>query len=198
MKSEAAELPGLPFADGEIGLPKTGVARLADLARAMLARRPRADEIRRRDESRAMRRLLAIADELAPRFGLRYTSIEPESVVLRADDDAPPEEIANDYVFVFAGGVPPFGFLQRVRLQRKNFSPPDFRHREKLFADTFVSHFTDQRAAETAHNHQPDRPTSQCADGEHDQTTRNRASFDAAFLTVVCVQFALYIFFQRG
>ncbi len=80
MKSEAAELPGLLFEEGEIGLRKTGVARLADVARAMLARRPGAEEIRRRDESSTMRRLLTIADELALRFGLRYTSIEPESV----------------------------------------------------------------------------------------------------------------------
>ena len=42
--------------------------------------------------------------------------IEPDKVLLRLDDDRI-VEVANDYVFIFAGGVPPFDFLRGLGIR---------------------------------------------------------------------------------
>jgi len=46
-------------------------------------------------------------------FSSSVTEIAPDRVRLEVEG-AKPVELANDYVFVFAGGVPPFGLLQRA------------------------------------------------------------------------------------
>ena len=42
--------------------------------------------------------------------------IEPDKVLLRLNDDRI-VEAANDYVFIFAGGVPPFDFLRGLGIR---------------------------------------------------------------------------------
>jgi thioredoxin reductase len=42
--------------------------------------------------------------------------IEPEKVLLTLNDDRI-VEVANDYVFIFAGGVPPFDFLRSLGIR---------------------------------------------------------------------------------
>jgi len=54
-----------------------------------------------------------IGDRLIdPLFGSTVTNIGPDSVSLRIADGST-REIANDYVFVFIGGEPPFGLLHQ-------------------------------------------------------------------------------------
>ena len=46
-------------------------------------------------------------------LGSNVTEITPDRVRLEMGDDEE-VEVANDYVFVFAGGVPPFRFLESI------------------------------------------------------------------------------------
>jgi thioredoxin reductase len=52
-----------------------------------------------------------------PAMPSQVASIARDSVLLTHGDAPEPEELGNDYVFVFAGGVPPFGFLQQIGVQ---------------------------------------------------------------------------------
>jgi predicted metal-dependent hydrolase len=65
------------FDADELALRSTGTARLRELVRGAPPRRGARDR-RRQEDAAAMRRLLEIATELAPRFKLRYSIIEPE------------------------------------------------------------------------------------------------------------------------
>lgn len=53
---------------------------------------------------------------IQPRFGSEVTRIAADSVEMRLADGTT-EWIANDYVFVLAGGVPPFEFLRKIGLR---------------------------------------------------------------------------------
>lgn len=53
---------------------------------------------------------------IRPLFGSRVTRITPSAVALDVAD-ADPVELANDDLFVFAGGVPPFAFLHSIGVE---------------------------------------------------------------------------------
>jgi len=65
------------FDERELALRPTGVARLAAVARRPM-RRAGADELRREQDQQTMKRLRGFGLDLARRFELRYTSIDPE------------------------------------------------------------------------------------------------------------------------
>jgi predicted metal-dependent hydrolase len=65
------------FGHDELRASPTWQSRLKALAEAP-ARPPTGREARAQENRRLMARLLAIAEDLAPRFGLRYASIEAE------------------------------------------------------------------------------------------------------------------------
>jgi thioredoxin reductase len=48
-----------------------------------------------------------------PMFGSEVLEVRPDSVLLRVGDGEP-RDLPNDFVFVFAGGEPPFGLLQQA------------------------------------------------------------------------------------
>jgi len=55
---------------------------------------------------------LLTAGKVRPLFGSQPVEITPGSVRLKVGGEV--VELANDYVFVFAGGVPPFDFLKKI------------------------------------------------------------------------------------
>ena len=59
----------------------------------------------------AVDRLIS-AGRIEPIFSSRVARISPHSVSLESPGGA--AELANDYTFIFAGGVPPFGLLRRI------------------------------------------------------------------------------------
>lgn len=59
----------------------------------------------------AVDRLIA-SGQVRPIFPSQLSEIEPTSV--RLETPVGPTRIGNDYVFIFAGGVPPFGLLRQM------------------------------------------------------------------------------------
>jgi len=55
-------------------------------------------------------------------FGSEVTEILEDTVRLRVGDRT--VELPNDYVFVFAGGEPPFGFLKQIGVRFGGGEPP--------------------------------------------------------------------------
>ncbi|MGB5881463.1 MAG: NAD(P)-binding domain-containing protein [Thermoanaerobaculia bacterium] len=53
---------------------------------------------------------------IRPALSSSLVKIEPDKVLLRLNDDRI-VEVANDYVFIFAGGVPPFDFLRGLGIR---------------------------------------------------------------------------------
>jgi len=72
-------------------------------------RRDKLVRIKKKNEDR-LAPLLA-SGRVQPLFGSQVVEIGPDSVRLEIGDEV--REIANDYVFVFAGGEPPFDFLKQ-------------------------------------------------------------------------------------
>jgi predicted metal-dependent hydrolase len=64
------------FSRGELSLQRTGLARIRDAVRPL--RNPTLRELQGEQDEQAMKRLRAMADDLAPRFKLRYRMIEAE------------------------------------------------------------------------------------------------------------------------
>jgi thioredoxin reductase len=48
-------------------------------------------------------------------FETNPKEVKPESVVLDVKGEV--REIPNDYVWIFAGGIPPFDFLKKIGIQ---------------------------------------------------------------------------------
>jgi thioredoxin reductase (NADPH) len=87
-----------------------GLARQRGNRVTLSYRREKLVRIKKKNEER-------IADLLAKRriegaFGSEVEQIGPSSVRLRTPDGV--RELSNDYVFVFAGGEPPFGLLREM------------------------------------------------------------------------------------
>ena len=55
---------------------------------------------------------LLAAGKVKPLFGSQPVEIGPDRVKLKVKEQE--VELANDWVFVFAGGVPPFDFLKKL------------------------------------------------------------------------------------
>jgi thioredoxin reductase len=87
-----------------------GLARQRGNRVTLSYRREKLVRIKKKNEDR-------IAELLAKRriegaFGTEVEEIGPASVRLKTP--AGPRELPNDYVFVFAGGEPPFGLLREM------------------------------------------------------------------------------------
>jgi len=87
-----------------------GLARDGRNAVTLSYRRERLVRIKRKNQE-AMDGLIR-GRRIHPLFTSEVTEIRPESVQLRQGEEA--VEIPNDFVFVFAGGVPPFPLLKRI------------------------------------------------------------------------------------
>ncbi|HEX9190062.1 MAG TPA: NAD(P)-binding domain-containing protein [Vicinamibacteria bacterium] len=77
---------------------------------ALSYRREKLVRIKKKNEERITE--LIRAGRVRPLFGSAVTEIHEGSVRLQVG--AEPLELPNDYVFVFAGGEPPFGFLREM------------------------------------------------------------------------------------
>jgi len=87
-----------------------GLARLGRNRVTLSYRKEKLVRIKKKNQD-AVEKL--IGDRLIdPLFGSTVTNIGPDSVSLRIADGST-REIANDYVFVFIGGEPPFGLLHQ-------------------------------------------------------------------------------------
>jgi len=87
-----------------------GLARQRGNTVTLSYRRDKLVRIKKKNEDRiaeAMRR-----GSVRPLFGSEVTEILEDRVRLRVEDRA--VELPNDYVFVFAGGEPPFGLLRQM------------------------------------------------------------------------------------
>jgi len=65
------------FSPGELSLERTGLARLRDAVRPL--RSPTVRELQADQDDETMKWLVAMADDLVPRFKLRYRVIVPEN-----------------------------------------------------------------------------------------------------------------------
>jgi thioredoxin reductase/Pyruvate/2-oxoacid:ferredoxin oxidoreductase delta subunit len=72
-------------------------------------RRDKLVRIKKKNEER-LAPLLA-SGRIKPVFGSQVSEVKPESVRLKVGSEV--QELPNDYVFVFAGGEPPFEFLRQ-------------------------------------------------------------------------------------
>ncbi len=86
-----------------------GLAREAGNEVVLSYRRDKLVRIKKKNEER-LAPLLA-SGRVQPLFGSQLVEIRPDSVRLKVGDEV--RELANDYVFVFAGGEPPFDFLKQ-------------------------------------------------------------------------------------
>ena len=86
-----------------------GLARQPGNEVTLSYRREKLVRIKKKNEDR-LAPLLA-SGRIQPLFGSQVVEITPDRVRLRVGSEV--SEIANDYVFVFAGGEPPFEFLKQ-------------------------------------------------------------------------------------
>jgi thioredoxin reductase/NAD-dependent dihydropyrimidine dehydrogenase PreA subunit len=86
-----------------------GLARQPGNQVTLSYRRDKLVRIKKKNEDR-LAPLLA-GGRIQPVFGSQVTEIKPGSVRLKVGSEE--REIENDYVFVFAGGEPPFDFLKQ-------------------------------------------------------------------------------------
>ncbi len=86
-----------------------GLASQAGNEVVLSYRRDKLVRIKKKNEDR-LAPLLA-SGRVTPLFGSQVVEIRPDSVRLQVGDDV--RELPNDYVFVFAGGEPPFEFLKQ-------------------------------------------------------------------------------------
>jgi thioredoxin reductase/Pyruvate/2-oxoacid:ferredoxin oxidoreductase delta subunit len=87
-----------------------GLARQADNQVTLSYRREKLFRIKLKNEERLQ--ALLRSGRVKPLFGSEVTQIRPDAVRLRLAERS--VELANDYVFVFAGGEPPFPFLRQI------------------------------------------------------------------------------------
>lgn len=87
-----------------------GLARQPGNVVTLSYRREKLVRLKKKNQD-ALDALLA-SGRVKPLFSSQPVEITPGSVRLKVGDE--PVEIANDYVFVFAGGVPPFDFLKKI------------------------------------------------------------------------------------
>lgn len=99
-----------------------GLARQPGNRVTLSYRREKLVRIKRKNEERVQR--LIENRLLRPLFGSEVTEILAGHVRLKVGEQ--PAEIGNDYVFVFAGGEPPFAFLRQVgvRFGGEGAAPP--------------------------------------------------------------------------
>ena len=88
-------------------------------------RRDKLVRIKKKNEER-LAPLLA-SGRMKPLFGSQVVEVTPERVRLKVGSEV--HELENDYVFVFAGGEPPFEFLKQcgVRSAAEAASEPSSR-----------------------------------------------------------------------
>ena len=85
-----------------------GLARQGDNDVTLSYRRDKLVRIKKKNDDRFAP--LAASGRIKTAFGSRVVEVGPQSVRLQTGSAV--QEIANDYVFVFAGGEPPFAFLK--------------------------------------------------------------------------------------
>ncbi|HSD27829.1 MAG TPA: NAD(P)-binding domain-containing protein, partial [Vicinamibacteria bacterium] len=87
-----------------------GLARQRGNAVTLSYRRDKLVRIKKKNEERIAEQMRR--GSVRPLFGSEVTEILEDRVRLRVGDR--PTELPNDYVFVFAGGEPPFGLLRQM------------------------------------------------------------------------------------
>ncbi len=102
-----------------------GLARQPDNEVTLSYRREKLVRLKKKNQD-AFDALLA-AGRIRPLFSSQPVEITPGSVRLKVGDET--VEIENDYVFVFAGGVPPFDFLRKIGVRFGGPPPPPTRSR---------------------------------------------------------------------
>jgi hypothetical protein len=85
-----------------------GLARQPDNVVTLSYRRDKLVRIGKKNEDRIAP--LLRSGVVRPMFGSRVTEIRPDAVTLAVGAET--MELPNDYVFVFAGGEPPYAFLR--------------------------------------------------------------------------------------
>lgn len=90
-----------------------GLARQSKNRVHLSYRKSKLFKIKKKNEDRINE--LIDQDKIKPLFNSNVISIDDKSVNLKIGDDI--TEIPNDYVFVFAGGIPPFDMLKQVGIQ---------------------------------------------------------------------------------
>lgn len=96
-----------------------GLARQPGNEVTLSYRREKLVRLKKKNQD-ALDALLA-SGKVRPLFSSQPVEITPGSVRLKVGGDT--VEIENDYVFVFAGGVPPFDFLKKIGVQFGGESP---------------------------------------------------------------------------
>lgn len=96
-------------AEAAVGLARTGANSVA-----LSYRREKLVRIKKKNLD-SIERMIA-SGRIEPILPSEVQAIEPDRVHLRVDAEKA-RSLGNDYVFVFAGGVPPFAFLERVGVQ---------------------------------------------------------------------------------
>ena len=87
-----------------------GLAQQPDNEVTLSYRREKLVRIKKKNEDRLAP--LVAAGPHPPIFGSQVVEVLPDRVRLKIGDEV--HELPNDYVFVFAGGEPPFDFLKRA------------------------------------------------------------------------------------
>jgi thioredoxin reductase len=98
-----------------------GLANNASNRITLSYRKPKFFRIKQKNQERIERAIATGRIEAV--FGSTVEEIGADSVRLRLEDKES-VEVPNDYVFVFAGGVPPFGFLREAGV-RFGGDPPE-------------------------------------------------------------------------
>jgi thioredoxin reductase len=96
-------------AEAAVGLARTGANSVA-----LSYRREKLVRIKKKNLE-AIERMISNG-RIEPILPSEVEAIEPDRVHLRVSSEGT-RTLENDYVFVFAGGVPPFAFLERVGVQ---------------------------------------------------------------------------------
>ncbi|HQV33101.1 MAG TPA: NAD(P)-binding domain-containing protein, partial [Calditrichia bacterium] len=76
-------------------------------------RKPRFFRIKKKNEERVGK--LIKQGRISPIWSSQVVEIRDKTVLLNTDHGL--EEIPNDYVFIFAGGIPPFGFMREMGIE---------------------------------------------------------------------------------
>jgi thioredoxin reductase len=90
-----------------------GLARQPGNSITVSYRKPQFFRMKKKNEDRINE--LIRSKEITPLFGSNVTEILEDSV--KIDRAGKEIEIPNDYVFVFAGGIPPFDMLKKMGIR---------------------------------------------------------------------------------
>jgi len=90
-----------------------GLARQENNRVHISYRKPKFFRIKKKNEERVNE--LINKEKITPLFNSNVIEIKEKSVTLEIDDQK--IEIANDHVFIFAGGIPPFAMLKKIGIQ---------------------------------------------------------------------------------